>query len=160
MLYGVQSQTAPGPSLTIHCAACNVPDAPATTYQFSERVAILHVIPVTPFMRTNYVKCDRCGEAFVSPIALDELPYLEPEELHQLLRRSVGLVEMFMAVAAIILSWIPFLGLIMALIALALNGWRKNHWTRPVSRAAVVIAVIVTGLMGGAMLLGALFGEA
>jgi hypothetical protein len=159
MLSGVDSRTLAGPSIVIHCAACNVPDAPATTYQYGERLAILHVIPLTPYSQTNYVKCERCGEAFVSPIALTELPYLEPGELHRLLRRRVGLVEMFLAVAAIILSWIPFVGLVMSLIALAVNGWRKNHWTRPVSRVAAVISVVVTGLVGAGMALNALFGE-
>lgn len=156
MVYGVDSRSVAGPQVVMHCAACDVPDAPATTYQFGERLAILHVIPLTPYTQTNYVRCDRCGETFVSPIALSELPYLEPGELHRLLRRRVGLVELFMAVAAIILCWIPFLGLIMGLIALAMNGWRKNHWTQPVSRAAAVISVIVTGLMGLGLLLGLL----
>ncbi len=155
-MIGADTCTWTGPSIVIHCAACDATDVPAETFEYGERVALLHVVPITPYVRTNYVKCTRCGEQFVSPIALSELPYLHPDELDKLLRRRVGLIPQFLAFAAIILSWVPMIGLLMSLIALAANWSRKKHWTRNVSRAAVGIALITSGVLGLMLLLAAL----
>jgi hypothetical protein len=155
-MLGADTCTWAGPSIVIHCAACDELAAQAETYEYGERVTLLHVVPITPYIRTNYVRCTHCGEQFISPIPLSELPYLQPDELHQLLRRRVSLIPQFLAVVGIILCWVPIIGLIMALLALFTNWSRKKHWTRIVSRVAVVIALITSGFMGLMMLLAAL----
>lgn len=156
MLGDVDSCTWAGPAIEIHCAACDVANAPAETYEYGERLTLLHIVPITPYRRIKFVKCNCCGELFISPIPLDDLPFLHNGELYRVLRRHVPLVPKFLALTAIILCWIPMLGLIMAALALAMNGWRKKHWTRIVSRAAMVIAVITSGLTGVMMLLAKL----
>jgi hypothetical protein len=152
----VQSRTIEGPELPFHCLACDK-GGQARSYQYGERVTLLHLVPLSPFTNTNYVQCRHCGETYVSPIPLSELPYLTTDELNRLLGRRVGLVPMFLAVVAFLFSPLPGIGLVLALISFFLNGFRPKHWTRLLSRIALAIASVCTVLMLALMALVAIF---
>ncbi|WP_425619191.1 hypothetical protein NA78x_002928 [Anatilimnocola sp. NA78] len=146
MLLGLQHQIAPGPYLRIRCLACKCPETQATSYEYRERFVLLRSIPLTPFRRVNYIECATCNTKYTSPIALAELPYLLPDELARLLNPPVGRWKGGLAVGSLVLSPIPFLGLLVSLISMATNGSRSGHWSRTISLAGCGISALVTSV--------------
>lgn len=157
MLNGVQGRTINGPTIVINCPACGAERVDADTFEYGERLTLLHVVPLTPFSRNFYVKCGKCSEQFSSPIAPAELEYLLPNELQAVLRRHVGLVPAFLAIVGLLLSPLPIIGLVMAIISLAVNGFRQKHWTRFVSRLSVGFALVVSAFFSLMALWAAIF---
>lgn len=157
MLEGVQSRTTEGPALVLRCSVCDKQTS-ATSFQYGERLTLFHLIPLSPWTETNYVRCDSCRQLFVAPgVSILELPSYDPETLGSLLIRRVGLVPTALAVLGLLFSPAPIIGFVLAGIALAVNWQRPRHWTRVISVVAFIMASIVSLGTGILVLLAALF---
>ena len=75
------SRTINGPTITIHCTACGGRNVAATSYNYGEAAALFHVVRLSPYTSTNFVRCMNCGERSVTPIAMDELSRYSSDEL-------------------------------------------------------------------------------
>ena len=146
MLGGVQARTIPGPALRFHCSACGCGDASARTFQYGERATLLHVVPLSPYTETNYVKCENCGESFVSDVSVFDLPNYTPDQIAGVLHRRISLVVLTLTICGILLFVFPIVGLAVNVIALILNWRRRGHWTRKVSWIGTVLSVPTTAL--------------
>ena len=142
MLIGVQSRTTPGPTLRLRCPVFGSEEGLASSYQYGERVMLLHTIPVSPYTEVNYVKCGHCSESFVSDVNVFELPLYPADVLPGLLRRPVPLVAVTLVVCGILLLLFPIIGLLLNGVALLVT-WRRRHWTRTVSMVGTALAAVV-----------------
>jgi hypothetical protein len=112
------------------------------------------LVPLSPYTETNYVKCENCGESFVSDVNVFDLPNYTPDQIADILRRRISLVVLTLTICGILLFVFPVLGLALNVIALILNWRRKGHWTRAVSWVGTILSVPSTALAVIALALG------
>jgi hypothetical protein len=123
-----------GPDVVFDCPACGTAGAGATTYNNVETVLLVFR------WRTSWLCCQECGATLQSSRDVRELGGLSPEELRGVVRPYVGLVNRLFAVLAVLWGLLPIVGLVLAVVAVAINR-RPDGW-RTTSRVGLAIAVV------------------
>jgi hypothetical protein len=140
---GIESRTIPGPAIQFRCPACDAEDASATTFQYGERLILLHLIGISSFSEHNYVQCGQCRGKFVSSVSVFELPNYERDEIAGLLRWHVSPILVTLMLAGILFIPIPGAGLVLNGLLLACNWRRHRPWIRAITLAATILSGIV-----------------
>jgi hypothetical protein len=125
-----------GPNVIINCPRCGAKHVPATCHTITEIVNLIWR------KTTTWVRCSACGTELHSKRRPDDVLGRSPEELEGVIVYRISLIPRFLAIAAIVLSVWPLLGLILSLVSLAVN-WRHGRWLKKVSLIAVTISVLV-----------------
>jgi len=130
----------PAGTTRIHCPACRRREVPGLIVEQHETMMHYLVVPGATHV-TWWVICSGCQTRLYSRLAGEELLRWTPEELVGSVYPRVSLIRRFLAIAALLLSLFPWLGLILGLI-----GWTANKnsvgWPRAVSRVALGMAAI------------------
>ena len=127
--------------LAMQCPVCKGPPVTAEAWQVRERVTLFHVIPISPVLATTWVKCPQCRQTFLSEAPLDELLGLGPNDVAGVLKLRASLPAQFVAVASILMCWVPIVGTGLALLGVALN-WKSRSWTRQASLIGLVLSLL------------------
>ena len=151
VLLVAKSRKEPGPPLVIRCPKCGAEGAEAIAYRQVDDLCAFHFLKLIT-VRNTFVECSRCRSKLRSSVDLDEFGRYRHGELNQYLSHDVSFVVKFLALASVLLSVAPFIGLVLALIAVLLT-LKSSGWTRTVARVGLVISAIVTALVVVAMLL-------
>jgi hypothetical protein len=91
--------------------------------------------------RETFVKCSQCGIVRLTPIPLAELGQYSAEELTPHLRQRVSIVVKVLAMASLLMFFIPVFGLILSGIGL-LVSYRVGGWPKRVSLIGLGLSVI------------------
>ena len=100
MNLSVESQAVDGPEIVIDCPACGAQRTPASSQQVTEKLRLLHFIPLLT-MRHNYVWCKACQKKLVSSLDVEDLaqrsnqPAVFPQVLHIFLQCLLAGSEYF-----------------------------------------------------------------
>jgi hypothetical protein len=146
---GARSHTEDGEEILINCPACGARQVKASTYAKMQRVRIAG-IPID--QRTSWVVCSACRKHLLSLRDVNDLPCLSEDELGQVLSVYTSFISRSFAVLALILGWIPIVGLVIAVLAVLLNR-RRSIW-RMFSWIGFVLGAVLTGLFVVALFLG------
>lgn len=129
-----------GPNVVIHCPVCLQTDVKATTYEVEIEEKFLGLVTVNRVWR-SVVQCAACNAMLDSRICVFDLEGQFPEDIADHLHHDAGFVRKALAILAVLLFLLPFVGTAMALIALAANR-RFRSWPRAVSFLALAANII------------------
>ncbi len=131
----------PAGSTRINCPACGHLDVPAQIIERQETLMESLVIPMGT-QTTWWVACSACQVKLYSKLSGAKLQGKNPAELVGQIYVYTSFVNQFMAVAALLLSWTPGLGTILALIAWLMN-WKNAGWPRKLSKFAFLASLVI-----------------
>jgi hypothetical protein len=142
---GGRSNIEEGEPVKIHCPLCGERGVEAKTYAQVERVKFLG-IPVD--RRTSWAVCSRCGKHLLSSRDVHDLPGSSEEELDKVLAPYASFISRSIALLALILSWVPIVGIVLVLLAILLNRrpgiWRTLSW---IALGISLLAMAVLGIL-------------
>ena len=141
-----ETEKRPGPDLVINCPACHNRDASATTYDQRIQERIWGLIPVNDTSST-WVVCTECNAILRSRVTAAKLKGKTADELSDQMYFDAGLVPKVLAMIGIVLAIFPFVGLVMAAIALFMNR-KSPTWARMISVVALILSLLTSGLFG------------
>ena len=141
LLMTSKTRTVRGPDTFINCPECG-DDSPALTYQRVERMGIFFV----PFLtqRETFVVCETCGKTSLIKLPLEQLGELSADEVSRHLHARVAIVAKFLALAGLLLSLVPVVGLTLSGIGLAMT-YRAGGWAKVASLIGLGISALVVG---------------
>jgi hypothetical protein len=123
----------------IHCPACHARNVEAVIIERAEKVTEMLVVHMSTHT-TWWVVCNGCKVRLYSKVSGSELAARTADQLVGVVVPRVGGVRQFWAVASILLSFFPFMGISVALIAYFLN--RKSiGWPRTASKIGLGLAI-------------------
>jgi hypothetical protein len=120
-------------------------DVSATSYALKE--VINFILPHT----TYWVRCDSCGTELLSAVPPDQLVTLTPQETQSYLRLRTSLVARVVGILAVLLCWMPFVGLPVCALSWVLN--RRSRAWRIASQVGLGVSVAVLALFFAFMIL-------
>lgn len=138
----------PGPDTRINCPTCG-PNVPARTYRTEERMGVFYIPLIT--QRETRVECTGCGNARLTQLPIEQLADYPPGELENHLFPRVSFITKFVALASVLVSCIPFVGLGLG-VAGFLASRRTGGWVKVASLVGIVLGVLVTAVCVVAML--------
>ena len=142
LLYGIQTEQTPGPSVQIDCGKCGNSGTVGRAYDQVETFKLLHLIPVLR-LRNTFVTCESCGAQLRSRLTCLELLNRQGDDLREFISYEVSFVVKFMAVISILLCVIPVLGLVLSLITVCLTV-RSRGWPWILGTIALVVSSVTT----------------
>lgn len=127
-------------STRIHCPVCGGEDVAGDIIESEETLTGYGVIPLS--RHTNWwVICSECNTRLYSRLTAKELEGKSADEVVGLVYQRVSLVHKFLAITAVLLAIAPGLGIIMGLIALAVN-WKSPGWPNTVSKWGLRLSLL------------------
>ncbi len=151
LLVTTKTKRTPGPVVEIHCPTCGANSVPAQSVEQLDTIGLFYVIPLLWF-RNTFVRCSVCGKDSVSKIKIDEIGRYSADDLALFLARRTSFLSSFLAVASLIICWLPFFGLVFAVVAV-LSNLRSRGWARAVSWTSMIIATLATVAVSVSILL-------
>lgn len=136
-----------GPSVEIHCPRCKKRNATASTTAVLEQNRLFYFIP---FFNAEFtrVQCDACKSKLRLIERVDNVAALDIDERSRRLASSTSLPAMVSAVLSIVLSVLPIVGVVMALVALALNLKSGTFW-RNLSIVGLILSIAIPAAILG-----------
>jgi hypothetical protein len=145
MHYSIDRQVTPGPSVRFTCPKCGAAAIEGSSYELHETLKALHLLPLYT-ARNTYVVCGHCQARLSSRLTLDELFQHCSADLSPYVSYEVSFVFKFLAITALLLSWAPLVGLVLALIAVA-GTFRVRGWPRTLALVSVVASFAIPLLL-------------
>ena len=143
--YSIKRQTTPGPLVQFDCPKCGAEQVFGSSFEWLDTFQALHVFPLYS-TRNTYIWCSRCQAQLTSPLTLEELHEYQNADLTGFVAYDVSFVYKFLAIAALLLCWMPILGIVLSIIALA-GTFRVRGWPRTLALISAVPALL-TALLG------------
>ncbi len=142
IIYGATRQEEQGPIIEITCPKCGQ-SCDADSVEITEWVKLFIVIPILR-LRNTYLTCTRCRKTYHVKIRLDELAYADREDLDAMLAVSKpSFMTSFFVILTAVLCILPFIGLLLSLISMALT-WKKGGWQKVITWIALVLSITAT----------------
>jgi hypothetical protein len=149
IMHSVKTQILDSQELLIDCPKCATQDSVAVAYDEVSILQLFGFIPV--FQKTNtWVKCESCNSRLYSTQQALILSRLTPSELKPYVRRHLSIVWKVLTIAALLLCFVPFLGLGVAALAFMGTYQHGGAW-RTTAIVATGISVVVSAIMGISM---------
>jgi len=139
--FGTAQHIVPGPTIPLDCPNCRH-SGPASTWDREEALTVFFVIPVI-HNSTSWVRCSHCHHEILSSLKAAQLAGKTPAEVIGHLIIGPTPWQRRMAVLAVLLFWLPFLGIVISVLAYALNS-RDKGWRLPVSLMAALASPVAT----------------
>jgi len=146
MSINFSSSEARGPDLSIDCPACGAVGVPGLSYQIKERFNFFYI------HKTAWVICSACERHLFSRLLLDDLVLLPPHQVSDHLMPMDSFSGRVMAICAMILSPMPALGLVVAVIAVLINR-KAIGWSRIASYIGLLLSLAFSLLLAILLLL-------
>ena len=138
-MHTVITKEIPAGATRINCPVCGNLDVPAEIIEKQETIMQNLVIPMGTHT-TWWVACSACKARLYSKLSAAGLAGKSPEDIVGQVYPYTSFVNQFMAVAALLLSFFPGLGTVLALIAWLMNR-KAAGWTRKLSKFAVLASL-------------------
>jgi hypothetical protein len=142
ILITTKTQQIPGPDVKINCPRCESTEVDATSFEQVEQLGLFYVIPLMKF-RNTFVTCSQCRRKLTSRISTDEIAKFTAADLSAHLGDGVSFVAKFVAILALLMCIIPFIGAGLGLLGVILN-WRTKGWPLTLSIVGTAISGILT----------------
>jgi hypothetical protein len=140
-----------GSTLVFHCKGCGAAGALGQVRTCEEQRKLFFLVPVGTYEETKVV-CTNCSREWEVPIGADALCQVSPEAVGDVLRRP-SRAPAVAAGVALVLSWIPGVGIVAVGLSTCMKGSRNGR-TRLINALAACIGVAVTGSVALAILIG------
>ncbi len=118
--FRIKAEQLPGPDVAINCPACECVDTLADTYENTETVMLLWVLP-TYRHHTTTVVCHACGVNLYSRLSVDQLTQATPDELDRSLSKQNGMLIFTLYLICLITLCIPYINLVPSLGLFIIN---------------------------------------
>ncbi len=132
----------PGPTVTIDCPACKAKSVNGESVRQVDQLELFYLLPFMK-LRNTFVTCHECNKQLICTAPFDELGELSVDDLSQHLVHHVSIINKFLALASVLLCWVPFVGLLLGCISLAVN-WRITGWTKKLSYIGIGASAVLT----------------
>lgn len=133
----------PGPEVQLNCPRCRAVGG-AATFEHVESLLLFWFIPIAK-VRNVYCRCLACGATLRVRMPFAELGTKGGQDISHSVVDEASFVAKFFAVAGLLLSIVPLVGIWIALFGLAAN-FRTGRWPRTISVIGVVIGLLVHGV--------------
>ena len=140
-----RTTTSPGPEVALDCPGCSAKSVTALTTERQDRLALFWCIPISR-TRTVEIGCEGCGKNFRVSGDMGTVTSLSAEELRHCIESQVTSGEVFTTILALVLSWVPGMGFLFAVIALFATWKRRGVW-RILSGVALFLSLVATGAL-------------
>jgi predicted nucleic-acid-binding Zn-ribbon protein len=142
IIYGATREEEQGPTVEITCPKCGQ-SYDADSVEVTEWVKLFIVIPILR-LRNTYLTCTRCRKSYLVKMRLDELAYADRQDLDAMLAVSKpSFMTSFFVILTAVLCILPFIGLLLSLISLALT-WKKGGWRKIIAWIALAVSLAAT----------------
>ena len=121
-----------------HCRASNVR---GTAYDLRETIRVAQKVPAWGWS-SHWVRCSNCRTELHANCAAHDLQGARPSTVTESVHRYVSFPKRVLAVASLLIGWAPVVGLLLALVSMAVNS-RTRGWPRWLSVIALIIAAAV-----------------
>lgn len=145
ILITTKTQQIPGPDVKINCPRCEAADVEASSFEQVEQLGLFYVIPLMKF-RNTFVTCSQCHRKLTSKISTDEIAKFTATDLSPHLGDGVSFVAKFVAILALLMCIIPFVGAGLGLLGVILN-WKTKGWPLTLSIVGTAIGGILTTVL-------------
>ena len=140
MLITQETKQKRGPEVKIKCPNCHKVAA-ASTCSFQESIGFFYIQMVTTARETR-VECSKCRAILTTKVPLSELKNYSPQELSEELSLRNVFIAKVAAIASLLLFFMPFLGTMLAVVAL-IKSYRTSGWVRTVSIISLVLSLLM-----------------
>ena len=131
----------PAGTTKIHCPACHTRDVEAQIIEHVEKVMEALVVQMSKHT-TWWVVCSKCKVRLYSKLSGPELEKRTADQLVGVVVTRVSFVKQFWAVASVLLSIAPGLGIGVGLIAYLVNR-KSPGWPKKVSKFGLGLTLFV-----------------
>ena len=142
ILWFVERQETPGPSVSINCPRCGEQGVVGQSFELLETLRLFDAIPLLK-MRNTFVQCGGCKAKLASKLAVADLERYQGTGVSQFLSDGVSLVFKFLAIVSLLLFFTPILGLVLAGITV-FGTFRSRTWPRTLGIISLVLSSILT----------------
>ena len=142
VLITTKTQTIAGPTVSINCPLCKAASVPAESFEQIERLELFFVIPLFR-LRNTFVRCTACGRQLIATVTTEEIANYSAEALSHYLVGRVSLVGKFLALASVVLCWVPIVGLVLGIVGILVN-LRTVGWPRTLSWIGTGLSALLT----------------
>jgi hypothetical protein len=142
--FRVSSKTTDSRSVRIDCPKCGRRDSPATATDVTEKILLLHFVPVV-VSHPTYVAC-ACGAKFTASEKAAFLSEREPSLIRNLIKGHVSPVLRALVYGGIIAWMLPLIGLVWASVALYLSRRNQRWMYRPII-ALWLLSFVISSLL-------------
>lgn len=130
-----------GFTIPFDCPACGAQQVQGRAYCYEIQNEFGIVID-----RTSWVECFRCKEHLLSTVDPEQLARMDQTRRNAAISVYIPLLARALAVISLLISCFPFVGLLIALVAVWMNQrpgfWRKVSWFGLASSAAINLVCI------------------
>jgi hypothetical protein len=141
-------------SVVFDCPSCHGERVRGTAYDLRETLRLAEKVPSWGWS-SHWVRCSNCRAELHATCAAHDLQGASPATVTEAVHHYLPFPKRVLAVASMLLCWTPAVGLLLALVATALNS-RTTGWPRWLS----VVGLILSLAMNIAMLIYLLHGAA
>ena len=131
----------PGPAVKFHCLNCGNVSASGVAVQRVEQLMFLYLIPLFKWTTTS-VRCLQCNAKVGCKLNIQELVQFHDADVTPYLTRG-SLIVNFLAITSLVVFWAPFMGLILAVVALIVTR-RTPGWQRRASAVGLILSTLAT----------------
>jgi ABC-type sugar transport system permease subunit len=145
ILWHAEVRRIPGPPVEFACPRCSSGPAAGSSY---EQIDSAYLFFVIPFLRLHntYVVCGNCSRRLATRMTLDDLRQCEGVDISRFVFHRVSFVAKTLSVLSLVLCLFPFLGMILAVLALAGTFKSPGVW-RTIAIISLVISVVPASLV-------------
>lgn len=137
-------ETQEGDPITFDCAACGRKSVKGLPAEKVDQVRFLFLVPLAK-VRATAITCAECKAVTPCKAPMATLSALSPTELAAVLRPQPTEYAppgiKWLSVAGFVLSFVPFLGLIVAGVAF-FKGWKYLGWQNLLNLVALLVGIV------------------
>jgi hypothetical protein len=131
----------PGPPAQFLCPKCGRAGI-GSSHERHEELLAFHLLPVF-WKTTTFVRCVNCKAKLQSTLGIADLTERQGTDISEYVSYEPSFVVKFFAIASFVLFWMPFVGLVLALIAFA-TTFGKRGWVRGLSIISLTFSSLIT----------------
>lgn len=125
-------------SVVFDCPQCRAERVRGTAYDLRETVRVATRVPQWGWS-SHWVRCSKCRAELYSKVRAEDLLGASPTTVNERVWSYQPLTKRFLAIASLVMSWTPVIGVIVAIVATAINATTRG-WPRWLSVIGLILA--------------------
>lgn len=125
-------------SVVFDCPHCRAERVRGTAYDLRETVRVAERLPRWGWS-SHWVRCSHCRAELYSKVCAEDMQGASPTTVNERVWSYQPLTKRFLAIASLMMSWTPVIGVILAIVATFANV-KTRGWPRWVSVIGLVLA--------------------
>lgn len=134
-------------SVVFDCPHCHAENVRGTAYDLRETIRVADHVPEWGWS-SHWVRCSECHAELFADCRASEFQGASPETVNARVHAYLPFTKRFLAIASLLIGWTPGLGIIVALVSMAIN-LRTRGWPRVASIVGLGVSGVATAAIFG-----------